>query len=103
MRNRNHYRRPQPKRSILSAARAAPALAVLVVAVGAASLQTAGDVLGITSATAGQCKIKGNISINSGERIYHVPGQEYYSATKISPHHGERWFCSEADARRGMA
>lgn len=46
------------------------------------------------------CTIKGNISINSGERIYHVPGQEYYSATKISYEHGERWFCSEAEARR---
>jgi hypothetical protein len=45
------------------------------------------------------CNIKGNISINTGERIYHVPGQEYYGDTKISPRYGERWFCSEADAR----
>ncbi len=45
------------------------------------------------------CNIKGNISINSGERIYHVPGQHYYAATKISPQYGERWFCSEAEAR----
>jgi hypothetical protein len=44
------------------------------------------------------CKIKGNISV-SGERIYHVPGQRYYSATEINPLSGERWFCSEADAR----
>ncbi|TIU00979.1 MAG: hypothetical protein E5W55_01625 [Mesorhizobium sp.] len=45
------------------------------------------------------CNIKGNISYNTGERIYHVPGQEYYSATRINLLKGERWFCSEADAR----
>lgn len=45
------------------------------------------------------CDIKGNISINTGERIYHVPGQKYYAATRISPQYGERWFCSEAEAR----
>ncbi|GLQ79189.1 hypothetical protein GCM10007881_27070 [Mesorhizobium huakuii] len=44
------------------------------------------------------CNIKGNISINTGERIYHVPGQEHYWETKISPQYGERWFCSEAEA-----
>ena len=45
------------------------------------------------------CKIKGNISVNTGERIYHVPGQQYYFQTVISPSKGERWFCSEAQAR----
>ncbi|TPK70784.1 hypothetical protein FJ527_28290 [Mesorhizobium sp. B2-4-18] len=45
------------------------------------------------------CNIKGNISYNTGERIYHVPGQEYYSETRISLLKGERWFCSEAEAR----
>ncbi|TAA53916.1 hypothetical protein [Shinella sp. JR1-6] len=45
------------------------------------------------------CNIKGNISINSGERIYHVSGQQDYLATKISPQYGEQWFCSEEDAR----
>ena len=44
------------------------------------------------------CSIKGNIS-NSGERIYHLPGQEYYAQTRINWFSGERWFCSEADAR----
>jgi hypothetical protein len=28
------------------------------------------------------CGIKGNISVNTGERIYHVPGQKYYWATR---------------------
>ena len=44
------------------------------------------------------CKIKGNIS-QSGEKIFHVPGQEYYVDTRISGQRGERWFCSEAEAR----
>ncbi|MDR6758665.1 hypothetical protein J2Y48_003973 [Mycoplana sp. BE70] len=51
------------------------------------------------AALATGCRIKGNISIGTGARIYHVPGQEYYSATKISLQHGERWFCTEAEAR----
>lgn len=45
------------------------------------------------------CWIKGNVSIETGERIYHVPGQKYYLQTRVSPRYGERWFCSEADAR----
>jgi hypothetical protein len=45
----------------------------------------------------GDCAIKGNIN-GRGERIYHVPGGRYYSATRIDPLWGERWFCSEADA-----
>ena len=45
------------------------------------------------------CDIKGNISLNTGERIYHVPGQKYYRETNIWMRHGERWFCSEQQAR----
>lgn len=44
------------------------------------------------------CNIKGNISAK-GERVYHVPGQKFYSQTKISESKGERWFCSEGEAR----
>lgn len=44
------------------------------------------------------CHIKGNISIGSGERIYHTPGQYHYDETIISPEYGERWFCSEGEA-----
>ena len=43
------------------------------------------------------CVIKGNISPNG--RIYHLPGQKGYEQTRISPSKGERWFCSEAEAR----
>jgi endonuclease YncB( thermonuclease family) len=45
------------------------------------------------------CKIKGNIN-DKGERIYHVPGSGSYEATGINRSRGERWFCSEAEARR---
>ena len=44
------------------------------------------------------CVIKGNIS-RRGARIYHLPGQRDYERTRISPAKGERWFCSEAEAR----
>lgn len=47
--------------------------------------------------TATTCPIKGNIS--AGGHIYHLPGQEHYAATRISPAKGERWFCDEAEAR----
>ena len=45
------------------------------------------------------CEIKGNISVNTGEKIYHLPGQYYYSDTRISLLQGERWFCSEEAAQ----
>lgn len=45
------------------------------------------------------CDIKGNISINSGAKIYHVRGQENYADTIIRTEYGERWFCSETEAR----
>lgn len=44
------------------------------------------------------CAIKGNIA-SDGDRIYHMPGQQHYSRTKINESKGERWFCSEAEAR----
>jgi len=42
--------------------------------------------------------IKGNISQPSGEKIYHVPGGQFYDATVINPSAGERWFCTEQEA-----
>ena len=48
---------------------------------------------------AAKCDIKGNVSYDSGKHIYHMPGQEDYEDTKISTDRGERWFCSEAEAR----
>jgi endonuclease YncB( thermonuclease family) len=48
---------------------------------------------------AAACQIKGNIS-RKGKRIYHVPGGRYYGRTRIDEGKGERWFCSEDEARR---
>lgn len=50
-----------------------------------------------TLAQNGDCNIKGNVS-TQGERIYHMPGDEYYEQTRISASHGERWFCSAEEA-----
>ncbi len=59
-----------------------------------------GKRLTVTSNTVGDCRIKGNISTRSGERIYHVPGGRYYSRTHINTAKGERWFCSEEEAQQ---
>lgn len=45
------------------------------------------------------CDIKGNKSFNTGAKIYHVPGQTFYADTVINPDDGERWFCTEEEAR----
>jgi hypothetical protein len=60
------------------------------------------DRIGLSSMLSGQglgCNIKGNISMRTGERIYHVPSGKFYNATVINPANGERWFCSETEAR----
>ncbi|MFC4352256.1 thermonuclease family protein [Fodinicurvata halophila] len=44
------------------------------------------------------CNIKGNIN-RDGVKIYHMPSDDYYGRTRISPSRGERWFCSEEEAR----
>ncbi len=62
------------------------AVALLILAVVPAAAQSNG------------CVIKGNFNTR-GEKIYHVPGQKYYAETQISASHGERWFCSEQEAR----
>ena len=46
------------------------------------------------------CVIKGNISFSTGEKIYHMPGQEYYDKTVIDQSKGERWFCAEEEAQK---
>lgn len=42
--------------------------------------------------------IKGNVSFNSGERIYHMPSDEFYDETKINPDYGEYYFCTSEEA-----
>ncbi|WP_372422854.1 thermonuclease family protein [Salinarimonas chemoclinalis] len=44
------------------------------------------------------CTIKGNIS-RSGRRLYHTPASPSFAETRIDEASGERWFCSEAEAR----
>ena len=41
---------------------------------------------------------KGNIS-RKGTRICHLPGRASYAKARIDTAKGERWFCSEAEAR----
>ena len=52
----------------------------------------------ITSITQPNCTIKGNISINTGNQIYHLPGMEDYESTVIDLASGEKWFCTESEA-----
>jgi len=57
-----------------------------------------GQRLEATASKPGDCRIKGNIS-SKGERIYHVPGGRFYERTRIDTSKGERWFCSEDEAK----
>mgnify|MGYP000728184890 CR=1 FL=1 len=52
----------------------------------------------ITSNRKPGCTIKGNISISTGKKLYHLPGMEDYKSTRIDPAKGERWFCTESEA-----
>ncbi|MBL8575623.1 MAG: thermonuclease family protein [Mesorhizobium sp.] len=45
-----------------------------------------------------KCRIKGNIN-GEGEHIYHLPGQKAFASTRVTTGKGERWFCSEAEAK----
>jgi hypothetical protein len=57
-----------------------------------------GATSGTQSVPSSGCRIKGNIN-GDGERIYHTPSSASYDDTTIDENRGERWFCSEADAR----
>lgn len=50
------------------------------------------------AAASSGCTIKGNINAK-GARIYHTPGSTDYARTRIATNRGERWFCSESEAR----
>ncbi|MEM6518723.1 MAG: cold shock domain-containing protein [Cyanobacteria bacterium P01_C01_bin.70] len=53
----------------------------------------------ITAQIDPNCNIKGNISHNSGNRYYHLPGMADYENTIIDLERGERWFCTETEAK----
>jgi hypothetical protein len=44
-----------------------------------------------------ECRIKGNIGASG--HIYHMPGSRDYDKVVINPAKGERYFCSEEEAR----
>lgn len=97
-----HHQRAAPKRGHEPIVWPVWGLLIVGAALGGAMFANSGwsatDVTRLLPAAS--CKIKGNVSINSGERIYHVPGQEYYNATVIDRRYGERWFCSEQEAKQ---
>lgn len=45
------------------------------------------------------CNIKGNIGWNN-QKFYYFPGCNSYDLTFVQPHHGDQWFCTEADAKK---
>ena len=54
------------------------------------------DLFGIV--TREGCMIKGNIN-SKGDHIYHCPRWRDYDKTEIDEEKGERWFCTEEEAR----
>ena len=60
--------------------------------------ETAAPPSPVASVTEPTCDVKGNISISTGKRFYHVPGMRDYDITRIELDKGERWFCTEAEA-----
>ena len=50
------------------------------------------------SAVGSVCRIKGDIS-RDWSRIYHVAGRQFYERHRIDTSRGERWFCTEFEAR----
>jgi endonuclease YncB( thermonuclease family) len=43
------------------------------------------------------CAIKGNVTEHG--HIYHMPWSPWYGKVRIEPAKGERWFCSESEAK----
>ncbi|MDF1598242.1 succinoglycan biosynthesis protein exoi [Mesorhizobium sp. YIM 152430] len=90
--------------SVVQAFKSLPAFPVAFLLIGAAGVGYTASDMPLDRFAAmlpgSGCDIKGNVSVDTGERIYHVPGQPYYHDTVISMDKGERWFCSEAEARQ---
>ena len=42
--------------------------------------------------------IKGNVESQTGDRLFHVPGDLLYSTTVVSEADGDTWFCTEEQA-----
>ena len=91
---------PSHKPEGLPLGRLLPALVLGAFLAGGAGFALVSPRLRPLTAPAGACDIKGDISIGSGERIYHMPTQKSYGTAIVSRQTGERWFCSEAEARK---
>jgi endonuclease YncB( thermonuclease family) len=48
-------------------------------------------------APSSECTIKGNVNRN-GERIYHMPNQQFYARIRIDAGGERRWFCTPEEA-----
>jgi len=66
--------------------------------VSTSSPQIPGTTINIPGELSPTCNIKGNISVNTGKKWYHIPGMEDYDSTTIDTSQGERWFCTETEA-----
>jgi hypothetical protein len=60
--------------------------------------QQARPAVALTQAAPDGCVIKGNIN-SEGVRIYHTPASPWYAQTTVNESRGQRWFCTEAEAR----
>lgn len=47
-----------------------------------------------------KCVIKGNIDFPIDKKTYHMPGCLQYETAIVQEDKGERWFCTEAEARK---
>lgn len=47
----------------------------------------------------GACLIKGNLDRND-KRFYHLPEFRHYNKTEVGLKNGDRWFCTEAEAKK---
>ena len=94
------YREIEPKSGRKSDFRLLTAVAAISAFAGGALVGKGEIPIPVLKSLSPGCNIKGNISIDTGERIYHVPGQMFYMKTTISTQYGEQWFCSEDEARK---
>jgi endonuclease YncB( thermonuclease family) len=54
----------------------------------------------VTNPDKPQCNIKGNVRQGAKTKIYSMPGCESYASTLVQLYLGDRWFCSEAEAKK---
>jgi endonuclease YncB( thermonuclease family) len=47
-----------------------------------------------------KCNIKGNINTSNSRKYYRYPGCKYYPITILQLHFGDKWFCTEAEAKK---